>query len=48
MNIREFIEATEGLDPETPVLVLVNSGKFKDVHFSLDVLTTHGGKVVLG
>jgi hypothetical protein len=48
MNIREFNEATEGLDPETPIFILVTVGKFGDKVEVCDVLTTHDGRVVLG
>jgi hypothetical protein len=47
MNIREFNEATEGMDPETPVLLLVKSGKFCDDVRELDVVLSGGEKVIL-
>jgi len=47
MNIREFAEATEGLDPETPIFILVKVGKFSDDVKTVDVGTTSDGRVIL-
>lgn len=47
MNIREFNEAVEGLDPETPIFILVKAGKFSDDVKTVDVGTTHDGRVIL-
>lgn len=47
MNIKEFMEATEGLDPETPIFMLVKVGKFSDDVKTVDVGTTHNGRVIL-
>ena len=47
MNIKEFLEAVEGLDPETPIFILVKAGKFQDDVRTVDVGTTINGRVIL-
>lgn len=47
MNIKEFQEAVEGLDPETPIFILVKVGKFSDDVRTVDVGTTINGRVIL-
>ena len=47
MNIKEFLEEIEGLDPETPIFMLVKVGKFSDDVKTVDVGTTHDGRVIL-